>query len=466
MADTVDSQHESWQGSVVGRDDEEGKSIATGLTDRSEVRRTRAEAGLLEEFESKLDALLGAFKSRKWQLEEDLKDEDARSVLAQQTGQAPVGTAAEMDVGVLDRKIAAAQDDLDRLVHLRYVKLAQTPTPLNPLASISPSPRRSLSPRLDRIKIKVDKAKPWAATMIDRRGGGVRSATLYLGSQGVSLDEEIGEETTRDIFYVWFDVTHAHLPFISLRAVFVAVKAHWTDDSAAENAVEAFRNASQGSATARAFSSTVNALANACFDRVVPDLDRKTTFVADLRADYSNFLKLQIAGLKAQRSYTGTFDEAVRVAALMDSLKDVTAANSAKSPSPASSSSKRNGGSADVPVAKQTSTWSSLSSKPSNWITAAREWQKANPMDKKAQWFDTKATEASCRLWCYNCGELGSHFSRSCTKARQDPDVVVIAALHRSGSFPSSSSASDTSGEPAVTETPFSSHEGKGEGAQ
>ncbi|BGP25480.1 hypothetical protein JCM10295v2_004408 [Rhodotorula toruloides] len=70
------------------------------------------------------------------------------------------------------------------------------------------------------------------------------------------------------------------------------------------------------------------------------------------------------------------------------------------------------------------------SSKPSNWVTAAREWQKANPLDKKAQWFDTKATESPRQLWCYNCGDLGSQFSRSCTKARQDPDFVFIAAPH------------------------------------
>ncbi|BGP27608.1 hypothetical protein JCM10295v2_006582 [Rhodotorula toruloides] len=439
------------------------------------MRKARAEAGLLEEFESKLDALLGSFKARKGQLQEEIRDEDAR-----ETGQVPVGTAAEMDVGVLDRKIAAAKDDLDRLVRLRSVKLAQTPPPHDPLASFSLSPRRSLSPRLERVKIKVDKPKPWAGKFDwQERENWVRSAMLYLGSQGVSLDEEIGEETTPDVFYVvrslfssekasdgispqqWFDVTHARLPFVSLRAVFVAVKAHWTDDSAAEKAVEAFRTARQGSATARAFGSTVDALANACFDRVVSDLDRKTTFVAGLRTDYQNFLKLQVAGLKAQCSYTGTFDEAVRVAALMDSLKDIKAANSAKSPSPASSSSKRNGGSADAPVPKQTST-SSSSSKSSNWIAAAREWQKANPLDKKSQWFDTKATEAPRRLWCYNCGELGSHFSRSCTKPRQDPDVVVIAALHRSASFPPSFSPSSvTSGEPAVTETPFSSYEGK-----
>ncbi|GEM07446.1 hypothetical protein Rt10032_c03g1463 [Rhodotorula toruloides] len=475
MPDSADgSQHESQQRPAAGHHGEDVRSIASGQTNRSEMRKARAEAGLLEEFESKLDALLGSFKARKGQLQEEIRDEDAR-----ETGQVPVGTAAEMDVGVLDRKIAAAKDDLDRLVRLRSVKLAQTPPPHDPLASFSLSPRRSLSPRLERVKIKVDKPKPWAGKFDwQERENWVRSAMLYLGSQGVSLDEEIGEETTPDVFYVvrslfssekasdgispqqWFDVTHARLPFVSLRAVFVAVKAHWTDDSAAEKAVEAFRTARQGSATARAFGSTVDALANACFDRVVSDLDRKTTFVAGLRTDYQNFLKLQVAGLKAQCSYTGTFDEAVRVAALMDSLKDIKAANSAKSPSPASSSSKRNGGSADAPVPKQTST-SSSSSKSSNWIAAAREWQKANPLDKKSQWFDTKATEAPRRLWCYNCGELGSHFSRSCTKPRQDPDVVVIAALHRSASFPPSFSPSSvTSGEPAVTETPFSSNSG------
>jgi hypothetical protein len=92
---------------------------------------------------------------------------------------------------------------------------------------------------------------------------------LYLGSQGVSLDEVIGEdrdevigeECIPGIFYVirslfspekasdgispqqWFDVTHARIPFASLRTVFLAVKAHWMDDAAAEKAVEVFHRA-------------------------------------------------------------------------------------------------------------------------------------------------------------------------------------------------------------------------------
>lgn len=204
--------------------------------------------------------------------------------------------------------------------------------------------------------------------------------------------------------------------------------------------------------TARAFGSTVDALANACFDRVVRDVDRKTVFLAGLRSEYLNFFKIHLAGRKAQMSFTGTFDEAVVVAALYDSLKDVKA-NSAKSSSPGSLSSKRSGGSADVPVAKQASMSTSSLSKPANWLTAARERQKANPLDKKAQWFNAKGTEAPRKLWCYNCGKLGSHFSSSCTKARKDPDVVVVTTLHRSGPFsPSSpSSPSVTSGEPAVT---------------
>lgn len=71
MPDTDNaSQHESQGGPVVGRNEEEVQSIASGQTNRSEMRKARAEAGLLEEFESKLDALLGAFKSRKGQLQE------------------------------------------------------------------------------------------------------------------------------------------------------------------------------------------------------------------------------------------------------------------------------------------------------------------------------------------------------------------------------------------------------------
>ncbi|BGP70822.1 hypothetical protein NBRC10513v2_004183 [Rhodotorula toruloides] len=474
------------------------------VSHRSELRKARAEAGLLEEFEAKMNALMAAFASRKEQLADELEVEDAMSAAGQEQTRAPRGTADEVAAEALDRKIKPAEDDLD---WLRALKASTSPSPLlrNALlsSSLSPSPTRapqgtvdemaaevldrkiksaeddldrlralkastspspllrnallssslspSPSPRLNRVKIKVDKPKPCSGKYEwQERENWLRSAMLYMGSLGVGLDETIGEELIPDVFYVrWFDLTHARFPSHSLRAVFDAVKAHWTDDSAAEKAVEAFRSARQGTATARAFGSTVDALANACFDRI-------------------DFLKVQLAARKAQGSYEGTFSEAVCIAPLTDSLKDFKPANSAKSPSSSSASSKRNGGSADVLTSRQPSSLSSSSSgKTLNWIAAAREWQKANPMDKKAQWHDAKGAEVPRKLWCYNCGELGSHFSRSCTKARKDPDVVVIAALHRSGSFsPFSSSPSVTSGEPAVTEAPFSMHEGKEEGAQ
>ncbi|BGP70828.1 hypothetical protein NBRC10513v2_004203 [Rhodotorula toruloides] len=427
------------------------------VSHRSELRKARAEAGLLEEFEAKMNALMASFASRKEQLADELEVGDAMSAAGQEETRAPQGTVEEMAAEVLDRKIKSAEDDLDRL---RALKASTSPSPFS--ATLS-------------CKYEWQERENW-----------LRSAMLYMGSLGVGLDETIGEELTPDVLYVvrslfspekasdgispqrWFDVTHARFPFHSPRAVFNAVKAHWTDDSAAEKAVEAFRSARQGTATARAFGSTVDALANACFDRIVSDLGSQDHLPRRVALVVQDFLKVQLAARKAQGSYEGTFSEAVCIAALTDSLKDFKPANSAKSPSSSSASSKRNGGSADVLTSRQPSSLSSSSSgKTLNWIAAAREWQKANPMDKKAQWHDAKGAEVPRKLWCYNCGELGSHFSRSCTKARKDPDVVVIAALHRSGSFsPFSSSPSVTSGEPAVTEAPFSVHEGKEEGAQ
>jgi hypothetical protein len=454
------------------------------VSHRSELRKARAEAGLLEEFEAKMNALMAAFASRKEQLADELEVEDAMSAAGQEQTRAPRGTADEVAAEALDRKIKPAEDDLD---WLRALKASTSPSPLLRNALLSSSLSPSPSPRLNRVKIKVDKPKPWSGKYEwQERENWLRSAMLYMGSLGVGLDETIGEELIPDVFYVvrslfspekasdgispqrWFDLTHARFPSHSLRAVFDAVKAHWTDDSAAEKAVEAFRSARQGTATARAFGSTVDALANACFDRIVSDLGSQDHLPRRVALVVQDFLKVQLAARKAQGSYEGTFSEAVCIAALTDSLKDFKPANSAKSPSSSSASSKRNGGSADVLTSRQPSSLSSSSSgKTLNWIAAAREWQKANPMDKKAQWHDAKGAEVPRKLWCYNCGELGSHFSRSCTKARKDPDVVVIAALHRSGSFsPFSSSPSVTSGEPAVTEAPFSVHEGKEEGAQ
>jgi hypothetical protein len=93
-------------------------------------------------------------------MQDEMKDEEARSVAAKETGEVPAGTADKMDVGVLDRKIAAATEDLDRLVSLRLLEALSIPPP-HPLTTLSPSPHRSLLPRLDRVKIKVDKPKLW-----------------------------------------------------------------------------------------------------------------------------------------------------------------------------------------------------------------------------------------------------------------------------------------------------------------
>ncbi|BGP70835.1 hypothetical protein NBRC10513v2_004196 [Rhodotorula toruloides] len=336
------------------------------VSHRSELRKARAEAGLLEEFEAKMNALMASFASRKEQLADELEVGDAMSAAGQEETRAPQGTVEEMAAEVLDRKIKSAEDDLDRL---RALKASTSPSPFS--ATLS-------------CKYEWQERENW-----------LRSAMLYMGSLGVGLDETIGEELTPDVLYVrWFDVTHARFPFHSPRAVFNAVKAHWTDDSAAEKAVEAFRSARQGTATARAFGSTVDALANACFDRIVSDLGSQDHLPRRVALVVQDFLKVQLAARKAQGSYEGTFSEAVCIAALTDSLKDFKPANSAKSPSSSSASSKRNGGSADVLTSRQPSSLSSSSSgKTLNWIAAAREWQKANPMDKKAQWHDAKGAE-------------------------------------------------------------------------
>jgi hypothetical protein len=50
-----------------------------------------------------------------------------------------------------------------------------------------------------------------------------------------------------------------------------------------------------------------------------------------------------------------------------------------------------------------------------------------NPMDKKAQWHDAKGAEVPRKLWCYNCGELGSHFSPSSFPSCMEKGASVTA---------------------------------------
>ncbi|GAA5920952.1 hypothetical protein JCM5296_004958, partial [Sporobolomyces johnsonii] len=235
-------------------------------------------------------------------------------------------------------------------------------------------------------------------------------------------------------------------PFRSVQDVFKALRSHWADDHAAEVALSRYRAARQGSLRARDFGATVDSLADACIDRTIDDLDRKTTFVQGLNPAVQDFVKTQLASRKALGKTDESFEDVVKVAALTDGL----AAFSAKKVTPMPSSIPRKGSlAADVAVASPSLPKAGGAPLPvargTNWIEAAAKWQAEHPLADRSKWADSQAKPSPKPIRCYNCGDLGTHFSRACSASRKDPTVVILAAFHKlssAKSLPPSSSPS------------------------
>ncbi|BGP51983.1 hypothetical protein JCM10450v2_007953 [Rhodotorula kratochvilovae] len=437
---------------------------ASRVSDGSAVRREAARSRYEAEAQARRDALEQEERAR-WAAEEQrLKEEDLLSERAHGFP-APRESAADAEPDVLRRKVDAARAEADRLEALYARRTASAPPgrqyAFTPLARPpSSSPPVTLS-----VKLKVKEPKPWTGKFdYTERENWARSVTLYLGSHGVALDSRIGEHATPEIFYairtlfssdsgadgispqVWFDAANSRAPFVSLRAVLEAVKAHWTDDAAVEKAFMAYRNARQGSM-----------------------LD----VVAGLNYNVLDFVKTQIAARKALGVGEPTFAETVNIAAQTDSLSAFRRAD--KPATSSSSSSTRKATGTDAPPRQgSSSSPPPVGKPPSNWLKAAREWQQKYPIGSKNDWHDPKAPVTSGDMRCYNCGEVGRHWSKACTKSRKDPDVIIIAALQRMSmgkSLLSQSSSPATSGpgtsDPnVVTEgSPSSDSSGNGDDA-
>ncbi|GAA5974834.1 hypothetical protein JCM11641_008387 [Rhodosporidiobolus odoratus] len=179
---------------------------------------------------------------------------------------------------------------------------------------------------------------------------------------------------------------------------------HWADDHAAEDALARYRAATQGSLRARDFGAKVDALADACSDRLVDDLDRKITFIGGLNTA-----------------------DVVKIAAVTNGLSGFSyKKTTSSSPTPSSSAPKKTSANDFSP---SSSSSARDAGSPTNWIDQAVSWQAKNPVTDKAKWFDSQASFPTKPIRCFNCGDIAGHYYRACPKQRKNPKVVVLAAL-------------------------------------
>ncbi|GAA5979969.1 hypothetical protein JCM11641_008249 [Rhodosporidiobolus odoratus] len=437
------------------------------------------------------------FQEREKALADFEKNELARmkaeSVAGSRTS-APVVAGEEGDLEVLVRQQEEAEARARLLQRIIAAKQASRPTstplptqqnpvpvvsanlPIEPsspeeyplLVQPSSSPPATPAPaRLTDISLKkVSAPKAWQGDFnYRRREMFVKSATGYLASVGVGLDKEISLSVTpqahlalRSLFSSeskgsflsavdWFDAIDRDHLIITPQMIFAELRAHWVDDAAAEDNFRRYCLAKQGSLKVREFGALVEQLAYDCFDRVVSDEDKASTFREGLVSGAKHFL-LQVQA--AQSAAFGTparmgFKKTVQVASAYDSLESRRSTSS----SPSSTSQPRSSRSANNPSSSLSSTSpspSTSSSTPSStqatrkpWVEAAQDWQASHPAKDKERWFrkDTRPTLSLVK--CYNCCKDGHHVSSGCPNSRGDPRTIVLAAVRpKLSSTPSS----------------------------
>ncbi|GAA5994446.1 hypothetical protein JCM11641_004571, partial [Rhodosporidiobolus odoratus] len=206
-------------------------------------------------------------------------------------------------------------------------------------------------------------------------------------------------------------------PFKTPIEVFAAVRKHWSDPGAAEAAFRKYRRATQGALKVRQFSSTVEQLANECFDRVIADEDKASTFFEGLNVEVRNWFK----GVRAvHEAVSGTakvykFAELVEMASRFVTLERASASRTvAISSLPAGHSSR-------------------------SWLDLTVDWQTSHRMADKSSWFCPDGRTPRDPVRCYNCTKESDHYSLSCPNSRQDPRVVKIALVKAVSPLPPSS---------------------------
>lgn len=284
----------------------------------------------------------------------------------------------------------------------------------------------------------------------------IAAAKGWLGSLGLKLTNPIDQIHTPAAYFAlrslmsdskgssgispsgWFDARMRTRPFITANDLFDAIRSHWHDEQATAKSFDKYRDAKQGSQTARDFGVQLSALADACLTHVIPESDKILTYLRGLRLDVAEFTKTQIATLKLQGRHLATLDEVITVAALTDDLPSFRRKTNS-TPGSASSAPKRStteSSRADSPADASTSS----ADRHAQWQARATAWQTDN--SDKAKWFNKDAPKPNRPMRCYNCGQARSdHLSSACPKARVAPSLVVAAARITSASATSTSPA-------------------------
>lgn len=181
----------------------------------------------------------------------------------------------------------------------------------------------------------------------------------------------------------------------------------------------AFTSAVQGSLKGKEWGSRIEALGDQVVGQTVSDQELMDRFTDGLSPKYAVHVALTSATYQREGKVLN-FEELVCIASDLDnaefvaSKKPYTAAVVSSS-SPSAPSPKI---AAPSPNARE------------KWIEGASAWQLTNPIAKKDEWIiadDSRIAPAG--LQCYNCGQLGLHYSRACTNGRILPRSAPIKAI-------------------------------------
>lgn len=451
------------------QDDVEVGSQASIRSARSVVRRQEAARQLADERQRLLDEVEARMAAQQVKIEAEL---EAASVAS---GREPVSQPVDLSAtdaipGVLERKMDNLRAEYNRFANLYRARTGTAPAPM---ISLSPSPPAPLAPArfapLDTpppvgiipkeaeisTRHKLKEPKQWTGAFSEtERESWIRTATLWLEYLGIGLYDTITPRTTtnataryaiRALFspdrhgdavspQQWFDNRDGRGAFITARDVFVAVQAHWCDDGAVERAWVRYRNAKQGSLSARAFGAHVDALANSITDRLVDDLDCRSQYIANLNDEFKRHVLSHLPREERVARLEGrivTFDDVVRLAGELDSLAIHKSTKPATSTSSSSFAKKSAGTDGFGGRQGSSSTSASSTSGPprlsTGWAQAAKEWQDKNPAGTKPA--KPNMAKPPDSLHCYNCGAMGQHFVSACPNPRRDPRSVIVAAL-------------------------------------
>ncbi|GAA5992899.1 hypothetical protein JCM11641_003909 [Rhodosporidiobolus odoratus] len=455
-----------------------------------------------QQAEVERQARLAAFQAQEEQHRAKVEADEESAAQSEPGHPQPSGTGDNADVEVLERRFANLTEEtqtirriLDKKKNMANPNVTQS-DPVGPLPPTSPYQRPlfhaqpqpgvyggsspvvyqdvpSVTTLYRDISVKkIHPPKPWTGKFDHlTRESWCSSAERYLQALGLPLWSPIHPNATPIAWYTvrslfssdtrsssvapaallghlstlsWFESTNRLTPFKTPIEVFAAVRKHWSDPGAAEAAFRKYRRATQGALKVRQFGSTVEQLANECFDRVIADEDKASTFFEGLNVEVRNWFK----GVRAvHEAVSGTakvynFAKLVEMASRFDTLERASAPRTGSSiPAPLAPTTPRRGASNGVIPSTTPVAISSLPAGHSSrsWLDLAVDWQTSHRMADKSSWFRPDGRTPRDPVRCYNCTKESNHYSLSCPNSRQDPRVVKSVLVKAVSPLPPSS---------------------------